>query len=117
MKSADELMRELGFNRLDDEPRRDGTVFYMRSYGARDILVVLPENAKELDVVEAIYDAGSRDKRDEISGRWNEFQASVRVAAVSPLWTEARERQRELKAKLTADGSMPMPSPSKTLKL
>lgn len=107
MKTAAERMQELGFERLNDEPRRDGTVMYLRSYGARDILVVLPADATEMDVVEAIYDAGSRDKRDEISGRWNEFQAAVRTESVSPLWTEARRMQKELQEKLTTAASMP----------
>lgn len=107
--TADELMTLLGFDRLGDSPERDGTVMWLLSYGARDLLVVLPEKATLKDVAECIYDAGARDKRDEIGGEWNDFLKSVRLPTVNTVWQRARELQKD-KHEATRDaGSMPHP--------
>lgn len=99
----------MGFECLSESPERDGTVMWMLSYGARDLLVVLPEVATPKDVAEAIYDAGARDKRDEIGGCWADFQKSVRVPGVNTIWQRARELQHAKHAAAQAAGSMPHP--------
>jgi len=105
--NAVELMTALGFECLGPSRAHDGMVLWMLSCGARDILVTLPEKATPADAAEAIYEAGLRDKRDEIQGRWQAFTDALKYTRVDTLWVEARALQRELQEKLVAAASMP----------
>jgi len=107
--TTDELMQQMGFDRLGLSPERDGTVMWLLSYGARDLLVILPEAPQIKEVAEAIYDAGARDKRDEIGGKWKDFLEAVRLPTVNTIWQRARELQKEKHAATAAAGSMRHP--------
>ncbi len=106
--TASELLTALGFECLGGR-ERDNTVLWMLSLGARDILLVLPEIGSVSDVAEAIYDAGGRDKRGELQGRWNDFVECLKHDRANPLWTEAREMQRRRREEREKAASMPHP--------
>jgi len=92
--TAHELMTALGFERLGPDPAQGDVILWMCSYGAQDLLVSLLETAPASDVALALYEAGSRDKRDEISARYKAFNECVRVSSVTMTWDHAREMQR-----------------------
>jgi hypothetical protein len=101
------LLTALGFECLGNSRAHDGAVMWMLSLGARDILITLPENATVSDAAESIYDAGARDKRDEIQGRWSDFQNALKYSRTDTLWTEARELQRLAREEREKAASMP----------
>lgn len=104
--SPTELLTALGFECLGAR-ERDKRVLWMKSCGARDILLVLPEGAAADEVAEAIYDAGGRDKREELQGRWNDFVECLKHDRANPLWTEARALQRQRREEREKLASMP----------
>lgn len=109
-KPAALLMEELGFDCLGPDPARTPTTLWLKSYGARDLLVVIADDATADDAVEAIYDAGTRDARDHLREKWNGFMASLKPAPeIVTDWPAARELQKRLHEKLTAATSMPHP--------
>jgi hypothetical protein len=113
--SAAELLTALGFQLIGDDPDMNGCTLWMGSEGARDILVVLPEKAHADDVKGAIYDAGQRDARDRISGKWKEFQDALKFSGPAVSWEHARDLQAARQAEMTAAQSMPkQPFPPKT---
>lgn len=107
MKTAAEVLTALKFEHLGPVSAHDLSPMWMRSFGARDLLVVLPENANADDAVEAIYDAGARDKRDEIAAKRKTFEDCMRTPAITATWERARELQQEQKQAITTRLSMP----------
>jgi hypothetical protein len=108
--TASELLTVLGFERLGAR-ERDKRVLWIRDCGARDILLVLPEGATRDEVAEAIYDAGGRDKRQELQGRFNDLLECLKHDRANPLWTEARELQRQRREERQKAASMPKEEP------
>jgi len=114
--TAAELMTTLGFERLGTDPSQGDVILWMRSYGAQDLLVTLPEQSHKDDVALALYEAGTRDKQAEMCGRWKAFTDSMRTPFISDTWAHARELQRQNREAAMAAGSMPKPQPP-TVKL
>jgi H2-forming N5,N10-methylenetetrahydromethanopterin dehydrogenase-like enzyme len=107
MKTAAEVLTSLKFEHLGPVSAHDLSQMWMRSFGARDVLLILPENANEDDAVEALYDAGCRDKRDEIAGKHQSYLESLRTPQITATWERARELQKQLREAMTARLSMP----------
>ena len=108
--TAAALLETLGYEPLGPSPDHDGTVMWMKSHGARDVLICVPETANAEDAAEAIYDAGGRDARDRIKGKWGEFQDALKYAGPPVSWEHARELQQQHQARITAEKSMPHPA-------
>jgi hypothetical protein len=93
--TCDEQLEQLGFERLGPDATHADVTMWLRS-GGPDILVTqTSEDTHASDAVRLIYEAGLRDKKDEIAGRWKAFTDAMRQPAVSDLWTQARALQKE----------------------
>ena len=107
--TADEQLTTLGFIRLGSDPKRKEITLWLCG-GRQDILVQqTAEDTHASDVARLIYEAGCRDKADEISGRWKAFTEALRTPDLSETWTAARALQRDLQEAATAAASMPKP--------
>ena len=104
-------MTELGYECLGTDPAAQDCQLWLKQCGPRGLLVTLPEKAHRDDVAEAIHDAGSRDKHDEIAGRWKAFADSIRFSGVSEVWQRARAAQAAQHAAMALAGSMPKAEP------
>jgi hypothetical protein len=105
--TCDEQLEQLGFERLGPDARHADVTLWLRS-GGPDILVTqTSEDTHASDAARLIYAAGTRDKADEIAGRWKAFTDALRQPAVSELWTNARELQAARQAQIVAAASMP----------
>jgi hypothetical protein len=106
--TAHELLTELGFERLGPDAKHADVTLWLRTGGGSDILLQMTrEDTHASDAARLIYEAGLRDKRDEIAGRWKAFTDAMRQPAVSDLWTNARELQAARQAEIVAAASMP----------
>lgn len=117
--TASELMTALGYEDLGRDPAAQECHLWFQQVGARGLLVSLPATAHVSDVAEAIHDAGSRDKHDEIVGRWRAFQDCLRFPGVGEVWHRARELQTQKREAMVAAASMPKEAPQQppTVKL
>lgn len=105
--TATDFLITAGYERLGSHATHADVTLWLCS-GGPDILVEMTrEDLTAADANRAIYLAGLRDKRDEIAGRWQAFTASLKVPAVSELWTNARELQAARQAEIVAASSMP----------
>lgn len=96
-----------GFECLGPTPDNDGCEMWLLSYGARDVLVILPEKFIPQDVAKAVYDAGGRDARDTIRSKYNEFTNALKHESPAVKWEEARRLQREKQEARIAATSQP----------
>lgn len=106
--TCDEQLLQLGFERLGSDARHADVTLWLLSGGGADILITQTrEDTHASDAVRMIYASGTRDKGEEIAGRWKAFTDAMRVPAVSELWTNARELQAARQAEIVAAASMP----------
>lgn len=106
--TCDEQLEQLGFERLGSDAAHADVTLWLRSGSGPDILVTQTrEDTHASDAARLIYEAGQRDKKDEIAGRWKAFTDALRVPSVSELWTQARELQAARQAEIVAAASMP----------
>ena len=109
----DEQITSLNFERIGSDPQHPDVTLWLRDGSLPEILVTQTrEQTHASDVALAIYEAGMRDKRDEIAGRHKAFLDSVHAPAVNDLWVRARELQAEIREEMTAAFSMPKPPPT-----
>jgi hypothetical protein len=111
MNTAEQLMTALGYECLGRDPSQGDVILWMRSYGAQDLMVSLPEKCHADDVALALYEAACQDKQAEISGRWKAFMDAVRVPSVTETWLKARELQHRRREEAVAAASMPKEQP------
>lgn len=110
--TADEQLTQLGFIRLGSDPKRREVTLWLRG-GKQDILLQqTAEQTHASDVPRMIYEAGMRDKADEITGRWKAFTESMRTVDLSDTWTAARALQKQFQEAQTAALSMTHPNTS-----
>ena len=93
--TCDEQLEQLGFERLGTCADSADVTMWLRSGGPDMLVLQSREDTHSSDVARLIYEAGQRDKRDEIAGRWQAFTAALKVPGVSDLWTQARALQKE----------------------
>jgi hypothetical protein len=108
--TASELLTMLGFECLGPDPRQQDVTLWLRS-GLPDIL--LQQNREQThadDVAHLIYGAGTRDKAEEISGRWRAFTDAMRTPDLSETWTVVRALQQQKRHDITQCLSMAHPS-------
>jgi hypothetical protein len=105
--TCDEQLEQLGFERLGTCPYSADVTMWLRSGGPDMLVLQSREDTHASDAARLIYEAGQRDKRDEIAGRWHAFTAALKVPGLSDLWTNARELQAARQADIVAAASMP----------
>jgi hypothetical protein len=93
--TCDEQLEQLGFERLGPCADSADVTMWLRSGGPDMLVLQSREDTHSSDAARLIYEAGLRDKRDEIAGRWKAFTDAMRQPAVSELWTQARALQKE----------------------
>ena len=105
--TATEYLEHSGFECLGPDPRHRDVTLWLCT-GSPDILVQMTrEDLTVQDAMRAIYAAGTRDKAEEIAGRWKAFTDALRAHDVSELWTQARTLQKERQEAITEQISMP----------
>lgn len=110
--SFDEQITAFKFECIGPDPQHPEVTLWLRSGSLPEILVTQTrEQTHASDVPLAIYEAGMRDKRDEIAGRHKAFLDAVRAPGVSELWVRARELQAQRREQMTTAASMPKPDP------
>ena len=112
MNTFDEQITALEFERIGPDPQHPEVTLWLLSGALPEILVTQTrEQTHASDVAAAIYEAGMRDKRDEIAGRHKAFLDAVRAPGVNELWVRARELQTQQHAAMALAGSMPKTEP------
>ncbi len=105
--NCDEQLLALGFERLGPDVRCADVTLWLKS-GSPDILVTQTrEDTHADDAVRMIYAAATRDKSEELAGRWKAFLDALRAPDVNDLWTQARQLQVERQAAQIKETSMP----------
>ena len=102
-----ELLTALGFVCLGLDPKQKTVTLWLRS-GVPDILLrQTAEDTHVDDVARLLYEAGTRDKAEEIAARWRAFTDAMKFPDLSDAWTQARALQQQMQAEQIAQTSMP----------